>query len=97
VPKIIVSPFARRGYVDHTVFDHTSVLRFIEWRWKLDPLTERDATAANLADVLDFSKRNLAAPAYAVDPVPFPTLCFVPAADKWATLQNIAALYGFFD
>jgi phospholipase C len=97
VPAIIVAPFARRGHVAHTVFDHTSVLRFIEWRWKLDPLTERDATAANLAEALDFSSRNLAAPAYVVDPTPWPTLCVPSAADKWATLSNIAALYGFFD
>jgi phospholipase C len=96
VPGIIIAPFARRGYVDHTVFDHTSVLRFIEWRWKLDPLTERDATAANLADALDFSSRNLTAPAYSIDPIGFPTLCGVQP-DKWETLFNIAALYGFFD
>jgi phospholipase C len=96
VPAVIVAPFARRGHVDHTVFDHTSVLRFIEWRWKLDPLTERDATAANLADALDFSSRNLTAPAYAVDPTPFPTVCGFEI-DKWWTMRNIAALYGFFD
>jgi phospholipase C len=95
VPAIIVAPFAPRGHVASTVFDHTSVLRFIEWRWKLDPLTERDATAANLAEVLDFSRRNLAAPAYTVDPAPVFTLCDFEI-DKWETLRTIAALYGFF-
>jgi phospholipase C len=73
------------------------VLRFIEWRWKLDPLTERDATAANLADALDFSRRSLAASAHVVDPAPAPTLCAPFEADKWETMRNIAALYGFFD
>ena len=97
VPAIIVAPFAQRGHVEHTVFDHTSVLRFIEWRWKLDPLTERDATAANLAEALDFSNRSLAAPAYVVDPAPTPTLCAPFEADKWETMRNIALLYGFFD
>ena len=38
------------------VYDHTSVLRMIEWRWGLDPLTIRDATANNLADELDFTQ-----------------------------------------
>jgi phospholipase C len=95
VPAIIVAPFAQRGHVAHTVFDHTSVLRFIEWRWKLDPLTDRDATAANLAEVLDFSNRSLAAPAYTVDPAPLVTLCDFEI-DKWETLRTIAALYGFF-
>jgi phospholipase C len=97
VPAIIVAPFARRGHVDHTVFDHTSVLRFIEWRWKLDPLTERDASAANLADALDFSNRSLAAPSYVVDPAPEPTICAPFEVDKWEQMRNIAALYEFFD
>ena len=95
VPAVIVAPFAQRGHVANTVFDHTSVLRFIEWRWKLDPLTERDATAANLAEALDFSRRSLVAPAYIVDPAPGPTLCEFEI-DKWETMRNIAALYGFF-
>jgi phospholipase C len=95
VPAIIMSPFAQRGHVAHTVFDHTSVLRFIEWRWKLDPLTERDATAANLAEALDFSSRSLAAPAYTVDPAPAFSVCDLEI-DKWETLRTIAALYGFF-
>ena len=94
VPAMIVSPFAQRGHVANTVFDHTSVLRFIEWRWKLDPLTERDATAANLAEALDFSSRSLDAPAYVVDPASAPTLCDFEI-DKWETMRTIAALYGF--
>lgn len=95
VPAIIVAPFAQRGHVANTVFDHTSVLRFIEWRWKLDPLTERDATAANLAEALDFSNRSLDAPSYVVDPAPGQTLCDFEV-DKWETMRTIAALYGFF-
>jgi phospholipase C len=39
------------------VFDHTSVLKLIEWRWNLRPLTARDASAeiGNLASALDFA------------------------------------------
>ncbi len=33
VPAIVASPFARAGYADHTVYDHTSVLRLLEWRF----------------------------------------------------------------
>ena len=33
VPAIVASPFARSGFADHTVYDHTSVLRLIEWRY----------------------------------------------------------------
>lgn len=55
VPLIIVSPFARQGYVDHTEYDSTSVLKFIETRFRLSPLTERDARAADLLGAFDFT------------------------------------------
>ena len=66
VPCLLVSPLARRRFVAGTLFDHTSVLRFIEWRWDLEPLTIRDATANNLADALDFAAPRARAPQYAV-------------------------------
>jgi phospholipase C len=62
VPCLVISPFARRRYVAHGVYDHTSILRMIEWRWGLRPLSVRDARANNLANVLDFKHRNLKAP-----------------------------------
>ena len=39
VPMIVVSPYVRRGAVDHTYNDHVSILKFIEGNWKLHPLT----------------------------------------------------------
>jgi phospholipase C len=66
VPTVLVSPFARRGHVDHTVFDHASILRMIQWRFGLPPLSLRDASAANLASALDFSRRDLRAPTFSV-------------------------------
>jgi phospholipase C len=39
VPMIVVSPYARRGFVDHTYNDHVSILKFIEANWGLNPLT----------------------------------------------------------
>jgi len=39
IPFIAVSPFAKKGYVDHTYYDHVSVLKFIERNWKLPPLS----------------------------------------------------------
>ena len=38
VPTIIVSPFAKKGYVDHTVYDTTSIIKFITLRFGLEPL-----------------------------------------------------------
>jgi phospholipase C len=57
VPAVIVSPWARRGYVDHTVYDTTSILKFIETRWQLEPLGTRDAAAADLIAAFDFSQQ----------------------------------------
>jgi acid phosphatase len=39
IPMIVVSPYARQDYVDHTYTDHVSILKFIEANWRLSPLT----------------------------------------------------------
>ncbi len=62
IPCLLISPFARRGKVAHGVYDHTSILKLVEWRWGLKPLSVRDREANNLANELDFSHRNLSAP-----------------------------------
>ncbi len=41
IPMLAVSPFAKAGYVDHTYYDHASILKFIEHNWHLSPLTKR--------------------------------------------------------
>lgn len=75
VPCLVISPFARRGHVSNTLFSHASVLRMIEWRWGLAPLSARDASAANLAEVLDLSRRDLTAPRITAPPGPFGPPC----------------------
>lgn len=68
VPAVVASPFSagipETPRVQHTVFDHTSILKLIEWRWGLKPLTARDASTdvGNLAVALDFSNPNPAVP-----------------------------------
>jgi len=52
VPTIVVSPFAKRGYIDHTEYDTTSILRLIEERWDLAPLSDRDRDAGDLLNAL---------------------------------------------
>jgi phospholipase C len=56
VPAILVSPYAKRGAVDHSTLDFTSILRFIEDNWSLKPLSTRDAHAKSIASGFDFSK-----------------------------------------
>jgi phospholipase C len=53
IPTIIVSPRAKRGLVDHTPYDTTSILKLIETRFQLPPLTSRDAGANDLTNALD--------------------------------------------
>ncbi len=55
VPALLVSPFAERGVVDHTVLEHASILRFIEENWGLQPLGPRDANATSLRGAFDFN------------------------------------------
>jgi phospholipase C len=54
VPVVVVSPFARPHYVSHKVYDHTSILRFIETRFDLPALTARDANADPMLELFDF-------------------------------------------
>ena len=41
IPVIAVSPYAKKGFVDHTYYDHASVLKFIEWNWGIPKLSTR--------------------------------------------------------
>jgi phospholipase C len=67
VPAVLVSPYARPDHVCHDVLDHTSVLKLVEQKWNLPPLTARDAAAASPLSALD-----LTAPPAFLDPPPLP-------------------------
>ena len=54
IPAIIISPFAKRGYVDHTTYETVSILAFIEKRWGLKPLNSRDRHADPLSHAFNF-------------------------------------------
>ncbi len=56
IPGLLVSPYAKMGYIDSTVLDFTSILKFIEVNWSLDPLAVRDANANNFLSAFDFSQ-----------------------------------------
>jgi phospholipase C len=69
VPTIAISPYARAHHVSHVVYDHTSILKFIETRFGLPPLTRRDAAANPMLDMFDFSFRSVLHPALPNAPV----------------------------
>ncbi len=56
VPALLISPYAKRGYVAHETYDHTSVLKLIEWRFGLEPLTARDRDARAPLEAFDFKQ-----------------------------------------
>jgi phospholipase C len=56
VPAIVISPFARKGHVDHHRYDTTSILALIEHRWGLAPLSGRDAAADPLSGAFEFDE-----------------------------------------
>ena len=97
-PCFLISPYARRAEVSHLVFDHTSVLKFIEWRWGLQPLTVRDASANNLADALQFTNPEFKAKRFDVPAGPFGSLCLPSAVSRdqeWLPLLQMAADFGW--
>jgi phospholipase C len=57
VPTVIISPFAKRHYIDHTSYDTTSILRLIEERFGVAPLGERDAKAADMRNAFNFAAK----------------------------------------
>jgi phospholipase C len=56
VPCLVISPYAKAGFIDSAVNDHTSILKFIESRFGLSPLSTRDAAANALSEAFDFTQ-----------------------------------------
>src|SRR5436309_4731674 len=114
VPTVIASPFAKGGpsnpQVNHLVFDHTSVLKLIEWRWRLMPLTPRDASndINNLAYAMNLAQSDPSVPTLPAPQVPLvaaPCLQNLfggflssggsPPATTWQQLGQVAANAGY--
>ena len=74
VPAVIVSPYARPDFVLSDVLDHTSVLKLIQEKWNLPPLTHRDAAATSPLGALDLQ----APPAFLTPPT------LAPPRDEFA-------------
>jgi phospholipase C len=92
VPCLLIAPSAPKE-VSSLHFDHTSVLRLVEWRWDLPPLTIRDEKATNLAEALDFSMPRRTAPQFDVPLGPFGGPCgsvTAGAAEHWHRLLTLA-------
>jgi phospholipase C len=74
----VVSPFVKAGYVSHFVTDLTSVTRFIENRFDLPAMTDRDANAWPMLDMFDFAN-----PPFVTPPTGAPPATPDPAKQQW--------------
>jgi acid phosphatase len=54
VPTVIISPFAKKGFIDHTTYDTTAILKLIEKRFGLPALTDRDKKSKDLTNAFNF-------------------------------------------
>lgn len=81
VPTIIISPYAKADYISHFTYAFSSMLKFIEVRWGLKPLTERDAHADPMLECFDF------------DQTPLPTLV-IPLPKKLPRPDRV--MYQFY-
>jgi phospholipase C len=55
IPTIIISPYAKRGYIDSTSYDTTSILKFITRRFGLEPLSGVRTNVGDLTAAFDFA------------------------------------------
>jgi phospholipase C len=65
IPLLVVSPYAKKNYVDHTVADATAILKLIETRFNLPALTKRDAAQPDMTGYFDFTS-----PPWMTPPIP---------------------------
>ena len=59
VPLLIISPFAKKGFISHTTYEFSSFLKFVEERYNLKPLGNRDKMANDMSDSFDFTQKPL--------------------------------------
>jgi phospholipase C len=56
VPALMISPYAKKNYVSHTVMDHVSVLKLVQWNWEMSSLNARNAASGDMFDMFDFTQ-----------------------------------------
>jgi phospholipase C len=103
VPLIVISPYAKPGYVSHTPYEFASVLKFIEKRFGLPPtnqlpIHDADPSLSDLEDAFDFNQSPLPPPSNFAErqcsPVSTASLKFPPAnvgqngANRTVTIGN---------
>ncbi|HXB72439.1 MAG TPA: alkaline phosphatase family protein [Candidatus Acidoferrales bacterium] len=107
VPGLVISPYARQGYVDHKTYSFESWLKIVEERFGVMPMTGRDNTANDMTDAFDFTEQprplmlmNVAGSAYPPTPqsLAHPAGTLVATNSTYGTYalapETIASIYG---
>jgi phospholipase C len=96
IPAVAVSPFVRRGHVEHATYGFESILKMIEYRFSLAPLGKRDAYARNIARSFDWrSKPRLALPNLPDPPTVMSVAC--SPSDQTSAQAERPAEHDIFD
>jgi phospholipase C len=77
LPLVIVSPYARPGYTDHTVATNSSILAYAEHVLNVKPINQLDKTAYNFANSFDYTQTPTALPVFRSAPVPASSTAFI--------------------
>lgn len=80
---VLVSPYAKKDYVSHTAYDHTSILALVERKLNLQVMTRRDANANDFTDMIDWD-------AMARDEPNFPSIVDLHLADPGNKTARLA-------
>ena len=71
VPLLVISPYAKPGYVSHVTHDFGSILKFTEENWSLSPLGNDDSQADDLSDCFNFNQAHAWRQVKAAQPLSF--------------------------
>lgn len=91
VPLIVISPYAKQGYISHQLSEFSSFVKFAETNWGLPNLGQRDALSSisDLTDYFDFTQTPL--PPLKLKPIPYSYTLFVPSQGIGSNVKG--ALY----
>ena len=93
VPLLMISPFAKQGYIDHTLSAHASLMKFIERVFDLPSVASRDAVASDLLDALT-PNAQYASDSFSMQGTPtYSNLAAAPALDAYANSPTISFAY----
>src|ERR687885_278816 len=69
-PLLVISPYAKSNFVDHSLTDQSSIIKFIEDNWQLGRIGDQsfDARAGSLGNMFDFDPNDKPAPKLFLDP-----------------------------